>query len=339
MYGNNLNNSKEYFKYDGKYKKEISFPLGGIGTGCIGLGGNGRLLDWEIFNKHNKGGFNGLSHFAVKAELEGKAIDTSIFIDKDEKKYLYYSKDCSENLINDNHRESHIYGLELADNLTSIKSKPFLILKPEQDWEKITGNECWWNEGPIVIKNNDLYYLFFSANFYNNQTYSIGYATSKDPLGPFKKNRSNPLLKSIYISYRGERRTIISGPGHNSFTLSPDGKELFIVYHTHMNAKSSGEKRQINIDRMGFRNDSTVYINGPTIALQPLPSDGGDYYNIALEARITSSSTKKGYNLKALVDGEYGFNENSIKHDWVSDGEKEGAGSALIGVKKNLLIL
>ncbi|MFR8332484.1 MAG: hypothetical protein ACLU9S_09060 [Oscillospiraceae bacterium] len=26
---------------------EIVFPLGGIGTGSIGLGGNGRLTDWE----------------------------------------------------------------------------------------------------------------------------------------------------------------------------------------------------------------------------------------------------------------------------------------------------
>ena len=28
--------------------REISFPLGGIGTGCIGLAGNGSLTDWEI---------------------------------------------------------------------------------------------------------------------------------------------------------------------------------------------------------------------------------------------------------------------------------------------------
>ena len=48
--------------------KEISFPLGGIGTGCIGLSGNGRLIDWEIYNRPNKGGLNRYSHLAVKAE-------------------------------------------------------------------------------------------------------------------------------------------------------------------------------------------------------------------------------------------------------------------------------
>lgn len=54
-------------KYTGEYTKEISFPLGGIGSGCIGLGGDGRLIDWEIFNRPNKGKRNGYSHIAVKA--------------------------------------------------------------------------------------------------------------------------------------------------------------------------------------------------------------------------------------------------------------------------------
>lgn len=53
-------------KYTGKSLKELSFPLGGIGTGCIGLAGNGRLIDWEIFNRPNKGSDNGYSHIAIK---------------------------------------------------------------------------------------------------------------------------------------------------------------------------------------------------------------------------------------------------------------------------------
>lgn len=31
--------------YKGSKTKNISFPLGGIGTGCIGLAGNGELND------------------------------------------------------------------------------------------------------------------------------------------------------------------------------------------------------------------------------------------------------------------------------------------------------
>ena len=64
--------------YKDRYLKEISFPLGGIGTGCIGLAGNGRLIDWEIFNRPNKGSVNGFSHFAIKAESEGELLDARV---------------------------------------------------------------------------------------------------------------------------------------------------------------------------------------------------------------------------------------------------------------------
>jgi non-lysosomal glucosylceramidase len=47
--------------FSGEYLSRISFPLGGIGTGTIGLGGRGNLQDWEIFNKSQPG--NG-PHFA-----------------------------------------------------------------------------------------------------------------------------------------------------------------------------------------------------------------------------------------------------------------------------------
>ena len=61
-------------KYTGEYTREISFPLGGIGTGSIGLGGNGRLMDWEIFNRPSKGSINSYSHFAIKAIKGNKPI-------------------------------------------------------------------------------------------------------------------------------------------------------------------------------------------------------------------------------------------------------------------------
>ena len=65
--------------YEGRKTDYISFPLGGIGTGSIGRGGNGRLLDWEIFNRASKGSINGCSHIAVKAETEdGTTIDARV---------------------------------------------------------------------------------------------------------------------------------------------------------------------------------------------------------------------------------------------------------------------
>lgn len=63
-----------FMKYTGEHLREICFPLGGIGSGSVSLAGNGRLTDWEIFNRPSKGSLNGYSHFAVKAIKNGKPI-------------------------------------------------------------------------------------------------------------------------------------------------------------------------------------------------------------------------------------------------------------------------
>lgn len=64
--------------YKGKKTREISFPLGGIGTGCVGLAGNGMLIDWEIFNSPAKGTTNGFTHFAIKAQKEDQLLDARV---------------------------------------------------------------------------------------------------------------------------------------------------------------------------------------------------------------------------------------------------------------------
>ncbi len=42
-------------RFQGRQLRMISFPLGGVAAGSIGLGGRGQLVDWEIFNRPNKG--------------------------------------------------------------------------------------------------------------------------------------------------------------------------------------------------------------------------------------------------------------------------------------------
>lgn len=53
------NSSTEEISYPrvfrGSKLKMISFPLGGVAAGSLGLGGRGQLRDWEIFNRPNKG--------------------------------------------------------------------------------------------------------------------------------------------------------------------------------------------------------------------------------------------------------------------------------------------
>ncbi|MBM3498393.1 MAG: hypothetical protein FJX74_06945 [Armatimonadetes bacterium] len=58
--------------YRGAQLNEIAFPLGGIGAGCISLSGRGALVDWEIFNRPNKGYRPGYTFLTLFAQAEGQ---------------------------------------------------------------------------------------------------------------------------------------------------------------------------------------------------------------------------------------------------------------------------
>ncbi|MHC4477732.1 MAG: GH116 family glycosyl-hydrolase [Planctomycetota bacterium] len=58
--------------YEGDNLNLIAFPMGGIGSGCISLAGTGKLIDWEIFNKANKGYQPRFTFLSVWAKAEGK---------------------------------------------------------------------------------------------------------------------------------------------------------------------------------------------------------------------------------------------------------------------------
>ncbi len=189
-------------------------------------------------------------------------IDGDLFLDDDGKLYLYYVKDCSENIINGKH-VSQIYVQQLMPYSFYLIGDPVLCLQPSQGWEH-PGADWQWNEGPYLLKHDGIYYLMYSANYFASADYAIGYATASSPFGPWTKSTENPVLKS-------DLSIGVSGPGHNSAAYSPDGKELFVVYHTHTDPNNPSGDRILNIDRMYFQGGK-LKINGPTRSPQPLPS-------------------------------------------------------------------
>ena len=66
------------FEYSGDKLREVRFPLGGIGAGCVSIDGGARLVDWEWRNRPNKESYNGFSHIAVKAEQQGRVLDARV---------------------------------------------------------------------------------------------------------------------------------------------------------------------------------------------------------------------------------------------------------------------
>jgi beta-xylosidase len=172
--------------------------------------------------------------------------------------WLYYALDCSENCV------SEIYCVELSSDLLSVVGTPSACVKPSQPWE---GDK--WNEAPFVWKvPGGKYVMMYSARGYFDPLYSVGYATADAPDGPWTKAQG-PVLR---------RTDDVSGPGHNCVIESPDGTELFAVYHAHVNP-TGGYDRILSIDRMAVTTDdlgnTALRVIGPTSTPQPMPSGSG----------------------------------------------------------------
>ncbi len=183
-------------------------------------------------------------------------IDGHIFLDEDGKGYLFYVSWRSEH-------EYGIWACGLEDDLVTVKpGTEVQVISPTDKWEQVSGRVT---EGPFVLKHNGKYYLTYSGNGYDAKEYAVGYAVSDSPLGPYKKYKANPIL-----SYTSK----LYGPGHHSFTTSPSGSELIIVYHTHAST-TAVHPRTICIDRARFAPTASgvdrLEIFGPTHTAQEAP--------------------------------------------------------------------
>jgi xylan 1,4-beta-xylosidase len=163
-----------------------------------------------------------------KTELKSdvKQIDPFVFFDDNGKKYLYHVR-----LENGN----RIFAAELNDSLTSIKPETLTeCIAVTSGWED-TQNVPWKvAEGPTVVKHKGTYYLFYSANDFRNPDYAVGYATSKSPLGPWKKSEQNPIIDKTKLG--------INGTGHGDVFTDYEG-QLYYVFHTHLSNTEVGIRK------------------------------------------------------------------------------------------------
>ncbi|NUQ00113.1 MAG: hypothetical protein HUU35_09700, partial [Armatimonadetes bacterium] len=58
----------------GRQLDEVAFPLGGLGTGCVSLGGWGQLRDWEIRNRPAKGFQIPQAFFMLRCQTAAESI-------------------------------------------------------------------------------------------------------------------------------------------------------------------------------------------------------------------------------------------------------------------------
>ncbi len=64
--------SQKWRVFEEPFLSEIAFPLGGIGTGTVSLGGRGDLRDWEICNRPHKGRILSNTFFGLWIKEPGK---------------------------------------------------------------------------------------------------------------------------------------------------------------------------------------------------------------------------------------------------------------------------
>jgi uncharacterized protein (DUF608 family) len=58
--------------FTGRQLTRIAFPLGGVATGTISLGGRGQLTDWEIYNRPDKGNVPEYAFASLRVQREGR---------------------------------------------------------------------------------------------------------------------------------------------------------------------------------------------------------------------------------------------------------------------------
>jgi len=65
-------------RYEGDTLREIAFPLGGIGTGTVALGGRAELRDFEIFNRAAKGFNPPYTFFTLRSHMDDQPPVTRV---------------------------------------------------------------------------------------------------------------------------------------------------------------------------------------------------------------------------------------------------------------------
>ncbi|MEC0238575.1 family 43 glycosylhydrolase [Paenibacillus dokdonensis] len=162
----------------------------------------------------------------VRTQWESFALDATAFEHNDVLYYVWAQKDPE---IEGN---SNLY-ISAMSNPWTLTGKQVMISTPEYPWE-IIGFKV--NEGAAVLKRNGRIYISYSASATNHH-YCMGllYADeSSDLLNPAS------WLKSSQPVFQTSEDNGQYGPGHNSFTVSEDGKDV-IVYHARNYKEITGD--------------------------------------------------------------------------------------------------
>ncbi len=232
------------------------------------------------------------------------AFDVDIYIDDDNKPYLYYP----------GRGVSGIYVVRLDPKDLSRFAGPVKHLfgfNSDHLWERYGEmneyTDVAWIEGPWLQKHNGTYYLQYSASGTQWKTYAEGYYTAKSPMGPFTYASNNPLLRKT--------EGLVTGPAHGSIVEGPDG-QLWQFYTIVLSNPPGG--RRIGMDRVIFDKNGNMSVTitdvpqwAPGVISDPLKGNCGSIPVTinkvnAMNALSRFSSQQPGRDAAYAVDNSSG---------------------------------
>ena len=222
---------------DGQYVMYFvaRFAMGHDGRQCIGL----------ATSDDPDGPFTSSSPAPFICQTdEGGSIDPSMFQDVDGQRYVLWKNDG-----NSSGMQTWLYIQKISPDGLTLEGEPHQLLTVDQNWEGIL------IEAPTLWRQDDKYYLFYSANAYNDRRYAVGYAVAEDILGPYVKAQG-PLLATNIPSG-------LVGPGGQDIVIGPHGETAMLVH-----GWSPGAYRRLYLLPLEWENgDPVPEINGRN----PLP--------------------------------------------------------------------
>jgi len=234
------------------------------------------------------------------------AFDVDIFIDDDNKPYLYFPGRGGDGI--------NVVPLDPSD-LAHFAAEPKRLFGFDKShtWERYGDfneySEVSWIEGPWVFKHDGTYYLEYSASGTQWVSYATGVYTSKSPLGPFQYSPVNPILR--------QTEGVVTGPGHGCAVEGPDG-HWWQFYTIVLHNPPGG--RRIGMDPIGFDKDGNMFVRGPTATPQWAPGvvadaardgEGGSLpLSVnklgAMNARGAASRSRPGHEAAYAIDNSNG---------------------------------
>jgi GH43 family beta-xylosidase len=155
----------------------------------------------------------------------------------------------------------------------SIAGDRALLSEPTAHWERTRTLPTFGiEEGPEVLQHTGRLFLVYSANGSWTNQYCLGMLTYEGG----DVMRASAWRKSNGCVFAEDPAAGVYGPGHNSFTTSPDGTQSWLLYHANLLSGMGWAGRSIRAQRFTWRADGTPDFGVPVAAGVPLAVPSGE---------------------------------------------------------------